>query len=374
METVITTLPITPSQSSPFQRFYSPLIADIISRLTGAPFMLFCNTVGMKTSYRVDEQQRLFELYKSQLHLLQISCTESSHDGSKEYQEYFSKLLNLIRNKNIFDKVEMDLAWCQCGRVEIPMILLKHIPTMTHGYRRLVSYEGIKPVCVVCKGELRYSSELVEVIRLPDMGQVFSIVPAKYSLQAQNDYDFIINHPTLISRNHRNDSLDTEFRWLPFVRYLTRRQFQRVVLVVPPTHLLKAVKVAVFTKYLNPDLSFDIFIHPLIRIRDGRINFKGLSVAEFVRVCGGFSQARGFMALGTQWSSLDSIIESKELHFTRLCVNHLGIVEEPSQMMSLESIPGVLNRERMQLLFKKIRSYQDVAPIDEQLLSAVFAK
>lgn len=375
MNNFVTTLPITPSTESPYLRFYTPLLADIFSRLTGTPFKMFCNTVGFKTGFSATRQSELYQHYLAQLSLLSIRSNTSDHDGSVNYRSYQAGTLSDLVLERIVEQTELDLAWCQCGRVELPAELVYTLLSRKHGFKGLIKGTAKDPLCSFCGSSLSSSRENVKFIHLPVYNaHHVNVIPAKLGNQLSQYITDISAHPMLISRNHRVGEYDPEFHWLPFLNYLAGDTKSNITLIVSPNTFDKAIKVISFARLTNPLLDFNVVVHPLLRVKDGRISFKGLTIKPFIKVCGGVSEARGFLSIGTQWSNLESTIESRELHFVRMCVQYLPDFTPLSHSYSVEEVINVFNRNNLNHIFKQLRSYRDISDTDFRLMAQIFAK
>ena len=371
----VTTLPITPTLSTPFLRMSTPLFADIIANALGSPLFLFVNTTGLKTSFVADEQQAFADLYQTQLRSLGIVPDRLDHDGSQGYAKFFDEVQKTLLAKNALSNKTEEIAWCPCGRVEIPARLISELLSKKHGLKRLVSGTETEPRCAVCLELLRISSDDVLQLAL-SCDSPLKIFPSLYQQQMESNLSFARSFPWVASRKHRvGTDLDSEFRWLPFLAYLSQTGEQDVVLVTSQNTMNKAVKVAALASMLVPSLHVHIVVHPLIRIQAGRVPFVAKTLQEYLDLCEGRQIARAFLALAMQWTDMETQLPAQDLHWVKTSLakkaDNVLLEKRPT---SFRDVFSQCNRNQLLLILKLLRSQQALSEEQNNFLQSVLGR
>ncbi len=372
MNRIITTLPITPSSSSPLLRFYTPFIADVISRVSHTPFFMFCNTVGMKTTFDSKKQQLLFELYKKQLNTLYINFNTADHDGSLKFKYYFKECLQLLNSNNFIESKELDMAWCKCGKVEIPISFLEKYFFINNSNKNLVVGTSSDPKCKFCMQRLDFKKQSVKILNFDANTDLNIILPSKYKLQAEKDYYSLCEFPYIISRSQRKISYDTEFIWSTYINFIAPQSVDEIVMVLSPNNLNKAIRVVLITQMLKKNLRFRFIIHPLLRCNKTDALHKNLQLESVFDIFSNVNEIRGLLALSSKWNSNESAIMLKDLHYVKLCIKYLQKNISNDHKVEIDEVATILNRDYLNRMFKIIRSYKVPGDFDLWFLNHIF--
>lgn len=326
----IVTLPITPVEGRTFLSLFTPLVADIFSRLFCRGLTIMVNTVGYKTE---GDGDALFEKYRQLLAGISIVDRDEyffTHDGQGEYQIFFVEAVKKLLAEGVVKSRVENTAWCQCGRVGLPQVVVDNL-LLEKRKKTLITMIGGKVACSQCLGLL--DTDLVKnyFIELPNPSN-FTIEPQIYTSEIQAIMDRNTSRPLIVSRVNRaikqaivsDICFDIDFRWMFYPGYLLQLGFDKLTVITSPTTLNQTMKMLSLCSIVYPDVKFHIIIHPLVRICDERTVISKMSVGEYLVHVGSAAVARSFLSLGLQWTQYETTVRSSELHLIRQTCEMLG--------------------------------------------------
>lgn len=296
---LITTLPITPGKHNSFVTLFGPLIAGIFSEITNNPFRMILNTTHSFQSF-----QPFVENYVKQLGLLGLNPVIEC-DEEKGYRENLMRVLNLLLNKGFVKIEKMDIVYCDCGVVELPLDAFQVLKKQGRG-----KYINKDDRCLGCGSSFKKSREEILSLRFPELLPKVSISPV-YERRFHQLYSQLSNHPKIISRNHRDSNLkidlkgrqfnlDSDFCWMVYLTYLREDDICVISGTDTLKHLASAVKLLDICK---SGVKISVITHPLIYpFSSAEDKESKYTIEEYLDLCKTPRVARTFLMTGARWS------------------------------------------------------------------------
>lgn len=365
----IMTLPITPNRRCSFLTLVTPFVADIYARSIGAELTIVLNTTGIKSeSYGMSPADQ----YKNYIHLLlrlgmgSIRCV---HDGTDLYESFFQSEMIRIKEMSLLQRLNRTVAWCSCGRVEIPVdVALKIIADQRH--KTLIRGSNLEnATCAVCHSSLNTGDKDVSHIWLPK--ENIDVEPCLYAKEIEAIVERTAERDVIVTRHHRGieEKFDTDFRWYGYVGCFAKPG-DEVVIITSPTTLNQAVKVFLYSKMAYPDIKIRLCVHSLIRIIDHKIKMSKMNIDEFLALLNPL-QARMFLSLGIQWTALESFIGTNEVYLIKQTSQKITEGVQSESGCFSQSLQNVFTRRSISSLYKSIRRDQTLSPEQLQLLRLI---
>lgn len=366
----VMTLPITPKNGNSFLTLVTPFVADVYAKASQAQLTIVLNTVGIKSkNSRVSSKEQHRE-YQRLLSCLGMDPARCEHDGTDLYESFFQLEISRVKTLSLFQHSRRDIAWCSCGRVEIPVDVASKI-IVEQRQKTLISGSSCKDAkCVACGSFLEFGNEEVVHINLPQA--IISADPSLYSKELTAITERTCKRDVIITRKHRGteEEFDTDFRWYGYVGCFASPG-DDVVIITSPTTLNQAVKVLLYCHVVYPDIRIRLFIHPLVRVIDHKVIMSTMSGQEFFDFLDTPIQARMFLALGMQWAAPEGSIGTDEVYLIRQTSQKIT----DCSCVNVGCIPGslcdVFTRNNVNLLFKQVRCGKILSHSQTQLVSLI---
>lgn len=375
----ITILPITPGKHPSFLTLFTVLVADAISKLTGAKLVGLLNTTAINRSE--SEMQQKYEKYLFQLQALDVNEARSFMSDSDElYRQYIEVAVDKLLKAGKLRFAEWKISWCDCGIVEIPSMLVD-ILTREQRAKLLVICNRDGVCCSKCGQPLHCSKEECLELWLEPTKEV-KVFPLCYQKEAKSALGRLGGQPLLISRKHRPGQqievagrtvvLDNDFRWLCFLGYLIGRE-EHICLVAGSDSLNQAVRALCLSSFTGLSNLPALMIHPFLEVRNDRLDLSNFTIESYLNYCGSSAVARTFLMLGAQWSKSSTVIDSREFHLVKKSVFPRTMSTGGRSVLPLTEVPKILNRELILRMLKKLRSARPLDEQEESLMRLIFA-
>ena len=368
---LVTTLPITLGENRPFFSLLTPLVAHLCGTALGARTVIMANTVGMKTDGAGLDREILIKSYETQLKGIGISKEmEIRHDGGGDYERHFRSVVESDHLREHIYEVQEEMYWCECGRVEIPRVSLESLIAQRRP-KSLIRGDSLATVrCSKCSSLLAHGIE--RVLKLNACLAEPRCDPRIYEAEAESVRLRLSGRDQIITRNHRPDigRFDTDFRWVPYLSWLLKRE-KRIVLVVGPTTLSQAHRVISLLKVTRPDVEVQLLVHPLVRTQDSQVSISGMSIEDFYNLEPVILHRRVFLSLGIQWGKAVTNLRSESLHLVRKSLGRLsGSKGFGLRLMSVDDFMDQFNQQAILAMLKCLRSGTEVdSPLFRGLVS-----
>lgn len=366
----VMTLPITPRNSNSFLTLTTSLVADVYAKAFCAELTVVLNTVGIKSESSGISPTEQYKNYQYLLSRLGMNPAKCEHDGSDLYESFFQSEVSRMEGLSFLQRSKRDIAWCSCGRVEIPVdVALKIISEQRQ--KTLISgssFGGAK--CIACDSFLVSGNEEVMHINLHTATVLAE--PLLYSRELATITERTSKRDIIITRRHRgpNERFDIDFRWYGYVGCFANPG-DEVVIVTSPTTLNQAIKVLLYCQIAYPEITIRLFIHPLIRIADHKVTMSTMSTQEFFDFLVIPIQARMFLSLGMQWTTPESFIGTDEVYLIKQTSQKITDYNCVGVDCITGSLCNIFTRNNVNSLFKQVRCGRVLSRSQNQLVSFI---
>ena len=313
---IVTTLPITPGKCDFFVTLFGPLIADIFSKMTDAPFKMVLN-VGH--SFRSFDGQ--INKYVNQLRRMNI-LPFIGYDTSIEYRNHIQYIINDLFGRKILKIKKINMVHCSCGAVELPYLACEIIGAqerhkyISNGY------------CTRCGERIMTDNEEVLELSFPKLTTKISVNLPMYNGPLKQSISAMEARPIIVSRNHRQGfevfienktfTLDADFCWSAFLSYLGGMEFCIVASSNTINHSVRAIQLL---NVYEPVAKVCLIFYPLlVPVDSEKTILSGFSIDDYLEFCGASQFARTFLMLGAKWRQSDIVIKAQDLYLVEKSV------------------------------------------------------